>query len=117
MDPVWPPLDSPTWQAIVMNVEALYFLISGGAVMATFFCRRRWPVPTIVIQMFAWLFVGFAGIMSLVIRIFIPESQLIDDQTLLGSVFTSIVWAALIGASFAKYLDIRMWYRSGGHKK
>lgn len=117
IEPTWPPSVSEPWEVFVLNMEALYFVISGGAVMSTFFFRHRWPVCSIVVQMFAWLFVGFAGIMALIVRIVIPDSQLIHTPTELGTVLTSVVWFALIGASFTKYFDIRLWYKSGGHKK
>lgn len=117
VNPLWPPFDSEPWEIFVMNAEIAYFIVSGGAVMSTFFTRNKWPIESIVIQMFGWLFIGFAGIIALIIRIFIPQSELIDSPSLLGSIFTTIVWFALIGASFTKYVDIRMWYKKEGNKK
>lgn len=116
INPYWPPIGSQPWEIVVMNTEALYFLISGAAVISTFFSRNKWPIESIVVQMFGWLFIGFAGVMALLIKLFIPQSQLIHTDTTLGYVVSGVLWISLVTASFVKYFDIRVWYRSGGHK-
>lgn len=116
-NPDWPPHMIEGWEVWVLNMEAFYFVFSGAVVMASFFTRPKWPIASIVAQMFGWLFIGFAGVMALVIRVVIESSPILPnrDNPYL-SIATFAVWLTLIAASFVRYFDIRTWYRSVGRK-
>lgn len=117
INPDWPPYDTDSWKAIILNMEAVYLVVSGGAVMGTFFFRQKCPVGIIVVQMFSWLFIGFAALMAILIQTFISDAELVKNPDSLLSFITIIIWFALMGASFTKFFDIRIWYKSGGFNK
>lgn len=95
-------------------------MISGLAIMASFFVRYKWLVMGIVMEMFGWLFVGAAAGLIVITSPWLPLSTFVDSDLGSSEVYILTIWMALwsglAGSSLARYFDMRHWHKGGRAK-
>lgn len=122
IDPTWPERfgNSPIYWMIL--IEDIYLMTASVTIMLSLIlrsvCRTRSKciIPSIVGETYGWLFISAAAWVIVISSPWIPPSAIIDAGNHISFWSWIAVWVGLGIASFFRYIDLKNFYRSGGHK-
>lgn len=122
LDPTWPERfgNSPIYWIVL--VEDIYLMIASFVIMLSLILRTwcngkcKMLVPTIIGETFGWLFISAAAWVIVVSSPWIPPSAIVDAGDRVSFWAWIAVWVGLGLTSFFRYIDLKRFYASGGHR-
>lgn len=75
-------------------------------------CRIKVLIPSIIGEMFGWLFISAAAAVIVLSSWAIPPSAIVETHNPLSFWSWILVWIGLCISSLFRYLDLRLHYRS-----
>ena len=122
IDPTWPERFGDSAIYWVVLIEDVYLMIASAIIMAALLFRTKCNgkckilIPSIVGETYGWLFISAAAWVIVLTSPWIPPSAIVDVGNHISFWSWVAVWVGLGIASFFRYLDLKRFYRSGGHK-
>lgn len=122
LDPTWPERFEGTPIYWIILIEDIYLIAASIVIMLALLirekknCRYKVLVPSIIGEMFGWLFVSAAAWVIVLSSWWIPPSAIAHPDDPISIWSWVLVWAGLGISSFLRYLDLRHYYRSGPHE-
>lgn len=118
LDPTWPErfINTPAYWIVI--VEDIYLILASVVIMGSLLvrefrqCNIRVVIPSIIGEMFGWLFVSAAAAVILLTSWYIPPSAVVDEGNALSFWSWILVWLGLGISAFLRYLDLRLHYRN-----
>jgi len=95
----------------LIGIISIYFIVASSVIMASLACRRqRWPVMTLMGEMYGWMFVAAASIASVLMYV----GSVVGSAPSSWAVWAIMlfVWFGLFVASGIRFLDLFNIYRS-----
>jgi len=95
----------------LIGIISIYFIVASSVIMASLACRRqRWPVMTLMGEMYGWMFVAAASIASVLMYV----GSVVGSAPSSWAVWAIMlfVWFGLFIASGIRFLDLFNIYRS-----
>jgi len=95
----------------LIGIISIYFIVASSVIMASLACRRqRWPVMTLMGEMYGWMFVAAASIASVLMYV----GSVVGGAPSSWAVWAIMlfVWFGLFVASGIRFLDLFNIYRS-----
>lgn len=110
----WPEsINSPFVQTAIAAIS-IYLIASSAIIMFSLFCRgKKWPVLSIMGEMYGWLFVAAASIATVLLYISAILNGALPDWS--SWIVITSIWFGLFIASGLRFLDIFNIYRSIKH--
>lgn len=117
VDPTWPERFEDSVIYWVVMIEDIYLIMASIVIMTSLLirekkCKLRILIPSIIGEMFGWLFVSSAAWVIVLTAWWIPPSAVVDVHNPLSFWSWILVWVGLGISSFFRYLDLRHHYRS-----
>lgn len=122
VDPTWPERFGDSAFYWIVMVEDIYLMAASATIMISLLFRTvckqkcRYIIPSIVGETYGWLFISAAAWVIVVSSPWIPPSAIVEANNHLSFWSWIAVWVGLGLASFLRYLDLKRFYRSGGHR-
>lgn len=122
LDPTWPERFGDSviyWVVLVEDIYLMFasFLIMLSLIMRTWCSNKcKYLIPSIVGETYGWLFVSAAAWVIVVSSPWISPSAIVDAGNHVSFWAWVSVWVGLGLASLFRYIDLKRFYRSGGHK-
>lgn len=117
-DPTWPERFSHSWEYWLVFVEDIYLMVASVVIMASLIIREKKSckinvlIPSIIGEMFGWLFISTASAVIILSSWWIPPSALVEETNSVSFFAWILIWLGLGISSFLRYLDLRIHYRS-----
>lgn len=118
IDPTWPERFEGHPQYWVILIEDIYLMAASLVIMGSLIVREfnknniRVIVPSLIGEMFGWLFVSAGAWVIVITSWWIPPSAIADVDNPVSFWSWIAVWLGLGISSFLRYLDLRLHYRS-----
>lgn len=116
IDPSWPEKFGGTPAYWIVFIEDIYLIFASLIIMLSLIirekkrCRVKVLVPSIIGEMFGWLFISAASWVIVLTAFWIPPSAVVLDDSVLSTFLWVLVWLGLGVSSFFRYLDLRKHY-------
>lgn len=122
LDPTWPERfgNSPIYWIIL--VEDIYLMTAAVVIMVSLLLRTKCHdrckilIPSIVGETYGWLFVSAAAWVIVISSPWIPPSAIVESGNHISFWSWIAVWVGLGISSLFRHIDLKKFYRSGGHK-
>lgn len=107
----WPEkADTHMAETFIVTIS-LYLIISSAIVMASLVLRRRkWPVFSLMGEMYGWLFISAASIATVLMYVGVAISYTPNKWSMW--IVMVVIWFGLFIASGVRFLDLFRVYRS-----
>jgi hypothetical protein len=118
LDPTWPERFEDSVIYWVVMIEDIYLILASVAIMTSLLiregkgCRMKVLIPSIIGEMFGWLFVSSAAWVIVLTAWWIPPSAVVNTNDPVSFWSWILVWVGLGISSFYRYIDLRHHYRS-----
>jgi hypothetical protein len=112
LDPTFPELQQNTINAIIINITALYMIVSGMVIITAIFYGKRLPAFSYYGEMYGWTFMASATLTATIFQIYnalVTESGGITNVFLFWTIlfiFFSLTVVAII-RSIDMYVNLR----------
>ena len=107
----WPEsINSPFVQTAIAAIS-IYLIVASAIIMFSITCRRKkWPVLSLMGEMYGWLFVSAASIATVLLYLGAILGGVPSDWT--SWIVMISIWLGLFIASGLRFLDLFNVYRS-----
>lgn len=118
IDPTWPERFEGKPAYWIVLVEDIYLILASLAIMLSLIvresrkCKMKILIPSLIAEMFGWLFVSAGAFVIVFTSWYIPPSAVVDENSTLSLWLWILLWLGLGISSFMRYLDLRLHYRS-----
>ena len=122
VDPTWPERFGDSIFYWVVLIEDIYLMTAAAIIMISLMLRTRCKnrckilIPSIVGETYGWLFISAAAWVIVISSPWIPPSAIVEAGNQISFWSWIAVWVGLGLSSFFRYIDLKRFYRSGGHK-
>lgn len=107
----WPEDLDNDMVKVIITVISVYYIVASVVVMFSLGCRRRkWPVLSLMGEMYGWLFISAASFASVLLYIGSVFGN--SPQSWASWFVLIVVWFGLFISSGLRFLDLFNVYRS-----
>lgn len=116
IDPTWPERFGDSIIYWIILVEDAYLIFASLIIMFSLIvrekkrCKIKILVPSIIGEMFGWLFISAASLVIVLTSFWIPPSAVVLEDSPLSTFLWILVWLGLGVSSLFRYLDLRKYY-------
>jgi hypothetical protein len=90
LDPTFPELQQNTINAVIINVTAVYMILSGLVIITSILYGKRYPTSSYCGEMYGWVFMASATLTTTIFQIY---NVLITGNSAINNVF--LFWTIL----------------------
>lgn len=112
----WPEDISNAFVSTIISIISVYYLVASVVIMLSLGCRRRrWPVLSLMGEMYGWLFIAAASCAT--VLIYIGSVFAGGPRDVVFWLLMVSIWLGLFVSSTARFIDLYSLYRGVKKRK